>query len=254
MLAEQKRLKKQIESIHSLMDSLPDGKIFCTRNGTHYKWYHSDGHNHTYIPKKNRKLAEQLATKKYFSSLLADLEHELKAVTLYLRHHNSQPSKAEYMLTKMPDYQELLSPHFKPLSHDLHDWMTSPYERNTKYPEQLIHKTASGNLVRSKSESLIDMMLHVNRIPFRYECALPLGETILYPDFTIRHPYTGQTYYWEHFGLMDDPVYSKNACAKLQLYTSHNIIPTIQLITTYETKDTPLNAEKIEHIVKEYFC
>ena len=79
-----------------------------------------------------------------------------------------------------------------------------PYEKNPKYPEHLIHKTVSGIYVRSKSESMIALQLYTEKIPFRYECALQLGETTLYPDFTILHPKTGEIFYWEHFGMMDE--------------------------------------------------
>lgn len=68
-------------------------------------------------------------------------------------------------------------------------------------------------------------MLLTNKIPFRYECELQLEETTLYPDFTLRHPLTGQVFYWEHFGMMDNPNYCRNATTKLQLYFSHGIIP-----------------------------
>ncbi len=253
MQAEHQRLEKQLYSLQSQLKTFPEGKFFCTRNGTQYKWYQSDGHNHTYIPKKERHLAEQLAAKKYLSLLYKDLLHEKMAIEFYLRHHNSNPYQAEQMLTDMPEYQKLLSPFFKPASQELLDWMNSPYDYNTKHPEHLTQRTSSGHLVRSKSEALIDLVLYTHKIPFRYECALHLGESVIYPDFTIRHPHNGKIYYWEHFGKMDDSFYSKNACSKLQLYISHGIIPTIQLITTYETKDTPLSTETIENLVKEYF-
>lgn len=71
--------------------------------------------------------------------------------------------------------------------------------------------------------------------------------------FTIRHPRTGQIYYWEHFGRMDDSVYAKKAGSKLQMYISSGIIPSIQLITTYETLDSPLDMEVIEKILHRYF-
>lgn len=51
---------------------------------------------------------------------------------------------------------------------------------------------------------------------------------------------------------MDDPVYCKNAISKLQLYISHGMLPTIHLITTYETKDLPLSTEMIERTVQTY--
>ena len=107
-------------------------------------------------------------------------------------------------------------------------------------------------MVRSKSEAMIDMILYTHKLPYRYECALSLGDITLYPDFTLRHPRNGTTLYWEHFGQMDNPVYAQKSYSKLQLYTSHGIIPSIHLITTYETKMTPLTAAIIEKTVSFY--
>ena len=131
--------------------------------------------------------------------------------------------------------------------------MQAPYMRNPVCPEQLVHKTSSGILVRSKSEAIITMLLHMYQIPFRYECALQLGESTVFPDFTIRHPQTKQYYYWEHFGMMDNDSYSTKALSKLRLYTANEIFPSIQLITTYETKDQPLDSAFVEMLIKYYF-
>jgi len=121
------------------------------------------------------------------------------------------------------------------------------------HPEHLLHKSSSGNLVRSKSEAIIDMLLFHKQIPFRYECILQLEEATLYPDFTIRHPKTGALFYWEHFGLMDIPAYCHNTFSKLQLYSNYGIIPSLQLITTYETKEQPLTSNTVEKIITHYF-
>ena len=152
-----------------------------------------------------------------------------------------------------PEYQELLAPLFTPLSKELLDWQNAPYDSNPKHSEKLTLKSSSGHLVRSKSESLIDMALFTHRIPFRYECALTLGKDTFYPDFTIRHPETGKTYYWEHFGLMDHPAYCQNVSSKLLQYSLNGIIPSIHLITTYETSENPLSSEVIEKIIEYYF-
>lgn len=253
MLKEQKRLEKEIERIQKELKTMPKGRIFCTKNEQRYKWYYSDGHSQKYLPKKERPLAEQLAAKKYLSFLYDDLQNEKKAIDAYLKHYNPQTPKSQILLTKESGYQELLAPYFHPSSQELAIWANSTYESNPKYPEQRIYKTGSNHYVRSKSEVLIDMFLYMYKLPFRYECALHLGETTLFPDFTIRHPITGEIFYWEHFGLMDDASYSKNAYSKLQLYTNHGIIPTLQLITTYETKDNPLTPETIERTIKNYF-
>ena len=75
--------------------------------------------------------------------------------------------------------------------------------------------------------------------------ALKLDRIILYPDFVIRHPVTGAYYYWEHFGMMDEEAYRNHACDKVKLYCANGIIPSINLITTYETKRHPLFCDMI---------
>ena len=130
--------------------------------------------------------------------------------------------------------------------------MNAPYEQSNKHPDHLIHKTNSDYCVRSKSEALIDMILRKYKIPFRYECALEIDGFIMYPDFTLRHPHTGETFYWEHFGMMDDISYTRNAYNKLQIYASRGIIPSVNLIATFETKQNPLDIGTIEQVIENY--
>ena len=253
MKKESQRLDEQIQQIQSQLNTFPEGKLICASNGNRYKWYRSDGHKSSYLSKKERHLAEKLACKKYLSLQLKNLLHEKNAIDFYFRHHDRNAYETEQALINSPNFKDLLTPHFTPLSKELQDWANTPYDRNMNHPENLTNHAYSGNVVRSKSEALIDMFLYKNKIPFRYECPLELDGIIIYPDFTIRHPETGEVFYWEHFGLMDNPSYSKSACSKLQLYISNGIIPSIHLITTYETKDTPLDAGTIEKIVEHYF-
>ena len=84
------------KALHSKIESLPEGKIICTPNGKGYKWYRSDGHKSVYIPKSERKLAEQLAIKKYLQQIEVDCIQEKQAIDFYLRHHNNMhPSTAQ---------------------------------------------------------------------------------------------------------------------------------------------------------------
>jgi len=181
---------------------------------------------------------------------LKDLLQEKNAIDFFLNHHVGNQAD-ELLMHK--EFQRLLSPFFHPLSKELDDWMNSPFDCNQAYPEKRIQKTISGHTVRSKSEALIDMALYINRIPFRYECALQLGNHTIYPDFTIRHPTTGETYYWEHFGQMDNPDYTRKTITKLARYINHEIIPGIHLITTYETGEHPLNSTTVERQIEEFF-
>lgn len=253
ILNEYQLIQSKILEIRKKLALLPDGKLTCARGNNCYKWYNTIEQKRSYIPKSNRKLAEQLAFKKYLSTTLAQLEKEKTALEFYLKHHADETAKAEDLLTNHPGYQELLAPYFTPKSAKLQAWVNTPYERNMSHPENLVHRTSNGIFVRSKSEAMIALFLYTNQIPFRYECALSLGGMTLYPDFTILHPHTEKVYYYEHFGMMDDAMYAKNTYSKLQLYAAHGIVPSIQLITTYETKEHPLSYEEISWVCSHYF-
>lgn len=251
MEKEYQKLITKIETLQNQLKSMPKGEIQCVQDGEFQRWYLKEPGKRTYISKKKRTLAEKLAAKKYLSALLKSLNQEKRAIEFYLKHH--KPNQEEQFLTPSSPYYELLTPFFSLPDLENKKWVATEYERNMKYPEQLIYKASSGNCVRSKSEMMIDMFLHINRIPFRYECALQLGEITIYPDFTLKHPKTNEIYYWEHFGMMDDSNYCRNAYSKLQLYSSNGIIPTVQLITTFETKEHPLSSDMIEGIIEYYF-
>lgn len=250
---EHTRIQKQIKSIQKQLDRLPPGKLICAKNGKYFKWYESDGHTKTTIHKTNRAHAEVLAKKKYLGLLLEDLQSENRAIEFYLRHHHPESGKAENLLTNSPGYRELLSPYFQTKSKSISAWLNEPYQTNTSHPEHLKHKSVIGSYVRSKSESLILSALHHHHIPFRYECMLELGYQSLCPDFTLLHPKTLEIYYWEHFGMIDDPEYAKKACQKIMTYTANGIYPSVNLILTWETDEQPLNAEMIEKIIEYYF-
>ena len=174
------------------------------------------------------------------------------ALSKYLKQHQSNVNKFEILLRDDSEYRSLLAPHFTSYSKELQEWADASYEKNPKYPEQLVHKSLSGNVVRSKSEALIDMILYQNQIPFRYESPLIFNDITFYPDFTLRHPKNGKQIYWEHFGMMDNATYSRNAYNKLQLYCSNGLIPSINLITTFETESSPLTSDFIVKVINHY--
>lgn len=136
---------------------------------------------------------------------------------------------------------------------ELEIWKNAEYERNTNYPEKLNVKGTQGKLLRSKSEAIIDRILYNAGIPFHYEEKLVLKNTFFYPDFTIRHPRTGAVYYWEHFGMMDNQDYINNSCIKLRTYCENGIVPSVNLILTYETLEHPLGIDDVEWLVSRYF-
>lgn len=253
MLRESQRLEREIKRYREEISKLPKGKLIHVQNGKYHQWHQSDGHIKKLIPKKNKELARKLAIKKFLSYQLEDLVNEKRAIEYYLRHHRDDVGKAESLLSNDSEYRELLSPYFKTKSKVVQEWLQEPFEQNTQYNENLKLKSMSGNIVRSKSEVIIDTLLYINKIPFRYECALKLGKKKIFPDFTIMHPKTGKIYYWEHFGKMTDEDYIRKTCAKIQLYSLHGIVPDVNLIMTFETPEYPLSAEDVMEVIEKYF-
>lgn len=252
IIEEKKQLEKQIKSINSELSQLPEKDFFCAKNGTSFKWFETDGKIQTYIKKEQRAYAEKLAKRKYLLAKKKDLSRELKALELYLKYHKTTEGEAAKLISN-PGYAALLSTYLNPISYELQEWKNTSYVRNESHPETLIHKAGEGLIVRSKSEVLIALQLRMKQIPFRYECLLPIGNIKFFPDFTTKHPKTGRTYYWEHFGMMDEEDYSNHAFSKLKTYAQNGIIPGVNLIMTFETKDHPLEVGLVEKIIDYYF-
>lgn len=114
-----------------------------------------------------------------------------------------------------------------------------------------------GERVRSKSEVIIADRLYHLGIPYHYEKNLPLGPSqygqfVLRPDFTILNKRTLETFYWEHFGKMDDDEYFTSTKEKLEIYADSGLFPGKGLILSFETDTSPLNVVYINKLIEEY--
>lgn len=205
-----------------------------------------------YISKKDHKVAEDLAYKNLLTLQLNSLLQEKKAIESYLKHYTPDIHQNEIDYVNSPAYQKLVAPHHKLFQEEQEAWINESYVKNTFYPESLTVKGTSGISLRSKSEAIIENVLCKYHIPFRYEARLDLGDLFYYPDFTILHPTTHQLVYWENFGMMDNPTYAKGTAEKLEQYIAHGILPSHQLICTYETKEHPLGFDLVEKMVDHY--
>lgn len=70
---------KELQQIEKQLSNLPDGKINCVHNGKFVKWFHSDGHTQTYIPKSQREYAQKLALKRFLLEKQKECKKESKA-------------------------------------------------------------------------------------------------------------------------------------------------------------------------------
>lgn len=114
------------------------------------------------------------------------------------------------------------------------------------YESGKIYQSLAEYYVRSKSELLITTMLYGREIEFAYELPLKADDGTLYlPDFTIQ--WRGNTFYWEHLGMLDDEEYRAKWDKKKKWYEKH--FPN-QLITTQEGSDL---AAQVDAVISTYF-
>ncbi len=124
---------------------------------------------------------------------------------------------------------------------ELHVAKAALRDRSGWYEAGKIHEALSGDMLRSKSEVIIANLLHERDIPFRYEEPLFAGDgTLRLPDFTVT--WRGQTFYWEHLGLLDLTDYAKQWEVKYAWYDRW--FPG-QLLTTKEGRKLSRDVEAL---------
>ena len=125
---------------------------------------------------------------------------------------------------------------------------------------RLIHRTARGEAVRSKSEVIIANLLHAKGLEYLYEEPLEIDGVTKYPDFTIEDDDSGVKYYWEHLGMLSDEDYRQRWQEKKEWLRSHGILSREEgggsagtLITTQDSLDGSIDSEAISQLVEELF-
>ncbi len=135
----------------------------------------------------------------------------------------------------------------------------SPVEINGRFFEDyLIHRTARGEMVRSKSEVIIADHLANNGVEYGYEQPLTIEGVTKYPDFTIEDMESGLTFYWEHCGMLHVPSYSRRWEEKLGWYRAHGILPQKEgggangiVIITRDEANGSIDSAKITTLIKD---
>ena len=258
---ELNKRRQVLESALALLEEqekqyvFPDGTLEIAKNGQRYKWFKvhvKDGRKiRQYIPVKDEAIARDLALKKYYKRKKSAIINELKATKCYLRYCPKElPDNLFY---ESPEYKRLLKGQVSSLPEDYNEWAYEDFDKNTQYAENLKVKTLRGDNVRSKSEAMIADALFRAGIPYRYECRLLLGGSMIYPDFTIKDPYTGEVIIWEHFGLMDSMEYIQSFSWKMKTYAEHGYIPNRNLIMTFEDGEHPLGTAEVYEIIDRCF-
>lgn len=188
------------------------GKLRIQRKGNSVQYYHTDsGHKQTYIPKKNIKLAKNLAQRDYDNKLIQEIGQRQKLLAEFMKEYPQGCLDEVY--EDLNEYRkDLIDPIVESDEQYAKIWVNAPYIRKVVGEDVPEIFTENGERVRSKSEKMIADKLKSYGVPYKYEAPLRFGRTcIIHPDFTILNVKKRKQYYYEHFGMMDNPEYAESA-------------------------------------------
>ena len=229
ILAAEKRIKKGA--------NLPQGRMFVKGCHGYPQYYFLDEHTHEkeYLKASEKKLISQFAQLEYDKkalSLLNILRHKLDHFlsvydinTIYTQYEKLCPGRKKLVMPILPSDETYIQ-----------QWLERHPGLQNPFPQTGVYMTDRGEMVRSKSEKILADLFNAMGIPYQYEPMLELKyHAYIYPDFVLLDVKTKKTYYWEHFGLMDDIEYAQKAYAKLENYESNGLYLGKDLIISMET-------------------
>jgi hypothetical protein len=128
--------------------------------------------------------------------------------------------------------------------------------------DKLIHRSSKGEPLSSKSEVIIaDALAEAEKelgISYLAEhSVVGRDNTPRWPDFTIQDPRRGQTYYWEHLGLLEQDVYRQRWQRKLAWYRDQRVVPYEEdkeagrLVVTEDGQGRGIDSAAIRRLIRE---
>lgn len=204
-----------------------------------------------YLHKNDMDIARKIAQRDYNQKMLKEIEKQLKIVEKAIL--QLQNNKLEEIYRKESEArQKLLRPLVLPIEDYVKQWEAVIYEGKVFPDGQVEIYTEKGERVRSKSEKIIADKLYKKGVPYRYEFPYRLtGMGMVYSDFTCLRKWDRKEIIWEHFGMMTDPTYAKNAVRKIEMYEKNGYIPGKNIIYTFESTECPLNTLCTDKIIEE---
>lgn len=245
-------LEELCRYLKSQSKTAPRGKLNLSRSNGTTQYYKRINGKRIYLSKKKMEIIKALAQAQYNQQTLQVAKNELRCLRKILRQFTEQKRKtrvinsSEYFYLLNSEIQKLITPVTQDSEQLTKKWDNMKFPGKEIFRDQKIFQTEKLETVRSKSEVIIANLLKSNDVPYHYEYPVKIGGTIFYPDFFCINLRTHKTYYWEHFGLLDDPNYAQNAVSKLNHYTQHNIIQGQNLIITTESSTSPLNPKTVQ--------
>ena len=249
-----KRTQELLKSAKSRLQKSPSDFLYTTLIKGKYRYYsREEGTNSARKSLcNNPEEIKMLEEKYYYEKLVKTAENELEALV-----------KIRKILERCPDTDSVFFELPESKRHLICPLDTLSDENRVRHFRQIRgerrvansnFRTLNGEYVRSKSELIIADRLKVNDIPYHYELGALMDDAVevWHPDFIVMNKRTGRTYYWEHFGMIDNAEYCSSFQYKLERYAKKDIFPGEDLIITTESSGHILDTGYIDLVINHY--
>lgn len=251
--------KKKIEN-----RDVPDDGCYLEikkNKGKYVQYYkckrENDVVNKSFIRKNDINTARMLAQKEFDKRLYADVSKRLVRIQSVLRYYKDCERHSLYTELSA-ERKALIQYDYIDDEHYLLRWLAQYSAQDAadsfkeKYPIETSYYTDNGEHVRSKSEKIIADKFAKEGIPYVYEPVCELNRKGVHPDFVLLNQETRQTYFYEHFGMMDKPEYAIAAVKKIAKYRELGYEYGKNLLYSFETGADGLNVNDLNRIILEH--
>ena len=240
----------------SFLRTAPKGRVTihtCRRKYTQFLIAEEDETKPAqYAGPEKKALIRQLVQKDYYARILYHLDPALKKLQNFMKSYN--PDIIMRIYASLPKARKELVIPLRPEDEDfIEEWKSRhpPYANDIPLTDDIL--THQNEAVRSKSEKIIADELSALGIPYLYETALSLkGHGTVFPDFTLLNVRTRRTFYYEHFGRMDEPDYSAKTIRKILAYERNGFWFGDGLLYSFESNAVPLNTDGLVRMLHRY--
>ena len=214
-------LNKIEQTIQEQLKGAPKEILRVSKSNGVFQYYTFKNGKRTYIPKKQKQLAQAIAQKDYNKKMEMLIKKNIHALKLFTKHYS--PQKSENYFQRLPPARKILiKPFFLDKETYAKQWQAQKYEPNRDSPTGNFFTTKDEH-VRSKSEVIIANLLNTKGIPYHYETPVKINTSL-----TLK------------------------LVKRLAIYAQKNIFPGKNLILTMETQEQPLNIKDVEKVIDAF--
>lgn len=127
------------------------------------------------------------------------------------------------------------------------------YEAERPYPEGLVLRTASGELVRTRGEIIIADKLDSFGLSYVYEWPKWIDGKLRWPDFAVLHPKTQEVITIEYMGRFDDREYREKNSIRLEEFYGAGYILGQNFLIFMDNEQGVIDSSKIHRVLKAFF-